>query len=328
MKPENKALRAGAVAIACAVVLRLAAYAFPDAAAQVLQSPKLHKALVFLSTGRVAIHTPQPTKADSTQPVITQPQPTEPARPVFTEADAALCSISGKYKDTVDKQALLTQPLSWDLYAEAPTVLILHTHGSESYENTEGYTPSSEYRTLDENYNMISIGDLVARRLEQAGIRVLHDRQLHDYPSYNGAYTNSRKSLRNYLQENPSICLVLDLHRDAAEDSSGKQISYCVESKYGKTAKLMMVMGMDTAARPHKNWQENLSLALKLQAQLERQTPGITRPISLWAARLNQDLSSGAILVEVGAAGNTRQQALNAAELLADAIISIARGCG
>ena len=95
MKPENKALRAGAVAIACAVVLRLAAYAFPDAAAQVLQSPKLHKALVFLSTGRVAIHTPQPTKADPTQPVITQPQPTEPARPVFTEADAALCSICG-----------------------------------------------------------------------------------------------------------------------------------------------------------------------------------------------------------------------------------------
>lgn len=331
MKPENKALRSGAIAIAFAVALRLAAYAFPDAAAQVLQSPNLHKALVFLSTGRVLVHRPQPTEPDVTQPPVTEPAPTEPAptqpaRPAFTQADAELTSISGNYKNTVDKESLLTQPLDWDLTVDAPTVLIVHTHGSESYENTEGYTPSSAYRTLDENYNMLSIGDHVAKKLQDAGITVLHDRQLHDYPSYNGAYTNSRKSVRTYLEENPSICLVLDLHRDAAEDASGKQISYTVESKYGKTAKLMMVMGKDTSARPHKNWQENLSLALKLQVQLERECPGITRAVSLWASRLNQDLCPGAVLVEVGAAGNTRQEALNAAELLADAVISLAAG--
>lgn len=331
MDPEKKALRLGACAIACAALLRLASYHFPDAASDILSSPSIAKTVLFLSSGRVLVHRPEDATL-STQPTadpeITEPLPTEPAKPVFTEEDAELTKLSGSYRDKVDKTALLTQPLDWDLTGEAPAVLILHTHGSESYENTEGYKPSSEYRTLDENYNMLSIGDLVAKRLEEAGITVLHDRQLHDYPSYNGSYVNARGSMQEYLKEYPSIVLVLDLHRDAAEDASGKQIAYTAESKYGKTAKLMMVMGMDTAARPHKNWQENLSLALKLQVQLEKSCSGVTRPISLWASRLNQDLCSGAVLVEVGAAGNTRQEALNAAELLSDAIISLAHGCG
>ena len=74
------------------------------------------------------------------------------------------------------------------------------------------------------------------------------------------------------------------------------------------------------------HWQENLSLALKLCAQLERQHPGITRPIQLRRATFNQDLSPGALLIEVGAAGNTRSEALRAAEELADAIIALSRG--
>jgi stage II sporulation protein P len=227
-----------------------------------------------------------------------------------------------------DLARLLEQPLTWNLRQQEPTVLILHSHATESYTpGGRSYTEASPFRTLDEQNNMLSIGDLVAERLEEAGITVLHDRQLHDYPSYNGSYVNARASMQKYLEEYPSILLVLDLHRDAAEDASGKQIAYTAESKYGKTAKLMMVMGMDTAARPHKNWQENLSLALKLQVLLEKECPGVTRPISLWASRLNQDLCSGAVLVEVGAAGNTRQEALNAAELLSDAIISLAHGC-
>lgn len=325
MDPGKKALRAGAAAIVCAAVLRLASYAFPEAATAILSSPELTKAMFFLSSGRILVHKPEETPPSS-PPATQPPAPTQPEKPVFTEEDVSLVSVSGNYKDLVDKQALLTQPLTWDLYGDAPTVLILHTHGSESYENTEGYAPSSEYRTLDENYNMLSIGDAVAARLEAEGIGVLHDRQLHDYPSYNGSYTNARKSLQQYLKDYPSIRLVLDLHRDAAEDASGRQIARTAESKYGKTAKLMLVMGMDTQARPHKNWQENMALALKLQAQLEKSCPGITRPTALWASRLNQDLSCGAVLVEVGAAGNTRQEALNAAALLADAVIALSHG--
>ena len=76
----------------------------------------------------------------------------------------------------------------------------------------------------------------------------------------------------------------------------------------------------------HTDWQDNLSFATKLQVQLEKQVPGICRPISVRAQRYNQDLCPAAVLVEVGAAGNDRQEALLAAEYLANAIISLACG--
>jgi len=76
----------------------------------------------------------------------------------------------------------------------------------------------------------------------------------------------------------------------------------------------------------YDTWEENLSLAAKVHAQLERQSPGIMRPLSLRGQRFNQDLCSGALLVEVGAAGNTRKEALVAARELAKAVIALANG--
>jgi stage II sporulation protein P len=73
-------------------------------------------------------------------------------------------------------------------------------------------------------------------------------------------------------------------------------------------------------------WQSNMALAVKLTALLEKQNPGITRPISFRTQRFNQDLSPGALLVEVGAAGNSRQEALTAAKMLAQAIIFLSKG--
>ena len=74
------------------------------------------------------------------------------------------------------------------------------------------------------------------------------------------------------------------------------------------------------------NWQENLSLGLKLQAVLQQKYPGICRPLTLRAQRFNQDLSPGALLIEVGAAGNTRREALTAMEALAEGILALAKG--
>ena len=87
------------------------------------------------------------------------------------------------------------------------------------------------------------------------------------------------------------------------------------------SAQLMLVMGTNYDSYP-----ENLSLALKLHAQLELQCPGITRPLQLRAARFNQDLCPGSLLVEVGAAGNTHPEARRAAEQLAEAIVALADG--
>ena len=215
-----------------------------------------------------------------------------------------------------DLAALLTAPLGWDLREAA--VLILSTHATESYsKDGEDYEESAGWRTLDENYNMLSIGDRVEELLAAAGITVIRDRELHDFPSYNGSYAHARERLGRILEEQPQIRLVLDLHRDAADGPDGRQYRPLA----GDTARLMVVLGSGFG-----HWQENLGLALKLCAQLERQHPGITRPIQLRRATFNQDLSPGALLIEVGAAGNTHAEALRAAEELAGAIIALAGG--
>jgi len=270
-------------------------------------------ALLFLQTGRVVrlVDTPQDHIPEETQP--TQPQKEAPW--VFTPADAGLVTCSGC--DGADIEQLLSKPLDW----EDPGVLILHTHATESYTNTEGYTESSDYRTLDEGYNMLSVGAYLAELLQAKEMEVYHDLTLHDYPSYNGSYENSRKTAQAYLQEDPSIGLVLDLHRDAMVDSQGNQIGYTVDTDSGKAAKVMLVVGVW-----NDNWQENLALAVKLHARLEQLCPGICRPISLRNSRFNQDLSAGSLLIEVGAAGNTRQEALRSAEILAEAITSLSAG--
>ena len=173
---------------------------------------------------------------------------------------------------------------------------------------------------------MISIGDRVAEILESGGVHVIHDRSFHDYPSYNSAYNNARAAVQTYLAENPELCLVLDLHRDAREDSSGNQKGETVEIGGKTVAKLMLVMGSDKGSLSYPNWQTNLALAVKLQAQLEADWPGLCRPVKLSASRYNQDLSTGALLVEVGAAGNTHAEAMGAAELLAQGILTLANG--
>jgi stage II sporulation protein P len=125
--------------------------------------------------------------------------------------------------------------------------------------------------------------------------------------------------------QNPSIRLVLDLHRDALE-KDGRQFRPLVQVDGVSAAQLMLVVGTDISRQSHQNWQENLSLALKLQVQLERIAPGIMRPVNLRAQRFNQDLSPGALLVEVGAAGNTHEEAQKAAQILAKALIFLSKG--
>lgn len=309
---EQKALRVGTLVVLLAVLLRLAGTR-QDLARDA------GTALVFLGSGRLITQTePQETTiAPETEAVVL-----EEAVPVFGQED--LVPVNSAWE--VDTLALLQSPLHWELRSDQPTVLILHTHATESFENTEGYTQSSPYRTLQEDYNMVSVGAEVTEILEEAGIHVIHDRTTHDYPDYNSAYGNARESIQKILQENPTISLVLDLHRDAAEDAQGKQVSETVWIDGTESARLMLVMGSDKGSLSHAQWQKNLSLAMKLQAQLERDAPGLCRPIQLVTARYNQDLSTGALLVEVGTAGNSRDQALQAARYLAQGIIALADG--
>ena len=172
---------------------------------------------------------------------------------------------------------------------------------------------------------MLSIGDRVAELLEAEGIRVIHDREFHDYPDYNTAYTHARKGVQSLLKQNPGIQLVLDLHRDASE-SSGSQLRTHALVNGADSSQLMIVLGTGNSGLPNEGWEDNLSLALKLQATLEGQAPGICRPISLRSQRFNQDLAPHALLVEVGAAGDSHEEALVAAEQLAKALAVLKYG--
>ena len=259
---------------------------------------------------------------ESPAPAIAQTEAAEPAvLPVFSQADTALLDIRYSCSQRPDLASLLTAPLTWNLTAEAPTVLVLHTHTTESYtKTTESYEETSAFRTLDQRYNMLSVGDALVQALEDAGIPVIHDREIHDYPSYNGSYAHARKAIQAYLEENPSVCLVLDLHRDASGDLNN-QFRPTVTVDGESAAQLMLVMGAG-----HDKWEENMALGVKLHAQLERIAPGITRPISLRSQRFNQDLCPGTLLIEVGAAGNTHEEAIRAAQVLAQAILALSRG--
>lgn len=268
------------------------------------------------------------------QTTVTEPSvPAGPAAPMgslFSAEDVTRISL--RYGDDCgyrpNLEELLLQPLQWEDVADGPLVLIVHTHGSESYTKLpeQNYIQTTDYRTLNNAYNVVALGDRLAFLLEQAGIRVIHDRTLHDYPSYNASYTNSRASVQAYLRQYPTIRLVVDLHRDAVLNGDGSQYAPVAEVNGTKVAKMMLVVGTDASGMHHPDWQDNLSAALKLQALLERHTAGITRPTILRAQRFNHDLSPGAMIVEMGTAGNTLSEAMAAVPILATAMVELCRG--
>ncbi len=322
MDPHHRARRVGAAAMVCALVFRLFAAGGLEHLAEVLTQLNIPQFFTNPETGRNVRFSPSlelfsPGFVESPPPAI--PDPTEPPLPSYSDAEE-IDLFYGCRADP-DTQALLQQPLTWDLTEEAPSVLILHTHSTESYtQSGEPYVESSAWRTLDENYNMLSIGQRVGELLTQAGIGVLQDRTLNDHPSYNGSYVRARKAIAAWLEEYPSIQLILDLHRDASGGEGG-QLRTLATVNGEASAQLMLVLGTN-----HEAYETNLSLALKLHAQLERQAPGIMRPLQLRAQRFNQDQCSGGLLIEVGAAGNTHAEAMLAAQELANAVIALAKG--
>ena len=202
---------------------------------------------------------------------------------------------------------------------DAPQVLILHSHGSECYTPAPGadILYSGNHRSTDSRYNVVAAGDVMAEELEKAGIPVLHDRTLYDYPSYSGAYDRSLAAIETALTEYPSLRFILDVHRDAIEDAEGNEYKVLSETSQGSAAQLTLIVGSDGSGLPHPNWMENLRLAVALQNQIAGQEPTLMRPITVRNSRYNQFKTTGSLLVEVGTAGNSLEEAVNAARLFA-----------
>ncbi len=199
-----------------------------------------------------------------------------------------------------------------------PQVLIMHTHATESYEPYERdfYDASFSSRTTDKSMNMAAVGDAITKELEAAGIGVIHDTTLHDYPSYNGSYDLSRETVQKYLDEYPSIKIVLDVHRDAIERESGERIAPAAEINGKNAAQVMIISGCDDGTMNMPNCMKNLRFACLLQGQLESDWQGLTRPVLFDYRKYNQDLTTGSILIEVGGHANSIDQAVYSGELI------------
>ena len=305
MEYQRQVLKRAAACIVLAVALQLLSAGF-------FRQPGVAELLFYLETGYlIRFERAEAALPEASAPVEAEKPPKEALS--FTEDE--LVSVQNHTSYQPELYRLLTQPLSWSVAEEGPVVLILHTHATETY--TGAQIPySGNYRTEDTAFNMVSVGAELARVLEAGGVRVLHDQTLHDHPNYSGAYDGSRETIQRYLRKHPSIRLVLDIHRDAAGGTGKLETQATVSGQ--RSAQLMAVVGTQS-----EGWQENLSLALKLSALLERSNPGICRPIDLRTERFNMDLSVGSMLVEVGATGNTHGEAMIAANALAQAVTEL-----
>ena len=220
--------------------------------------------------------------------------------------------------ESVDLAAAAEAAVNITLPSEGPQILIVHTHATEAYtpDGTDVYTASDQSRTLEEEDNMLRVGDEMERVFTEMGLSVVHDRTLHDYPQYNGAYTRSKTTVEQYLEQYPSIKIVLDVHRDALVGEDGTVYKAVTRIDGVDTAQVMLVIGHgQDGSNPH--WMENLTLACKLQSSMNTLYPTLARPMAFRASSYNQELSTGSLLVEVGTHGNTLQEALAGARLFA-----------
>ena len=234
--------------------------------------------------------------------------PTDPSG--YTVCGRSYISNSTDHALTVTE---LSEPFDARLADGEPQILILHTHGSEAYTMPAGqeYTPTGSFRTDNDACNVVRVGDEIAAALSERGISVLHDRTLHDVPDYNDAYPHSLASVEDYMEKYPSLVFVLDVHRDAVSDADGNQYKL-VSAEEPHAAQMSFIMG-----NAYDGWQENLKLAIAIQQNLSADYPTLMRPITMLNYRYNQFVSPGAMLLEVGAAGNSLDEALYAARLFA-----------
>lgn len=194
--------------------------------------------------------------------------------------------------------------------AEKPKIILYCTHSSESY------TPSSGDTHVVGGHGLINEVALhLADSLSQNGLPAKFVFAVHDWPSYDDSYTESRKTVNQILEENSENLIALfDVHRDSiASETKGDTIQ--IQGK--KAAKILLVVGTDQR-KPHPNWQQNLAFAEKIQSIGEERYPGLIRGITKKAGTYHQELFPGALLLEFGTDWNTVEEASYAAELMAN----------
>ncbi len=213
---------------------------------------------------------------------------------------------------------LLAKDLTVAKAVNGPQILIYHTHSQETY----GGAPEG-----DNENSVVAVGEYLTRLLtEQYGFSVLHHTGEYDVNDRDHAYSNAAPALKEILAENPTIEVVIDLHRDSVPEKN-----HLVTQINGKDcAKIMFFNGLcrttargDLTKMPNPYLQDNLAFSLQMQLAAADQYPDFTRRIYLKGYRYNMHFCPKTLLVEVGAQNNSLEEAMNAMEPLASLLSEV-----
>lgn len=251
-------------------------------------------------------------------PITTQREPNE-----YDELDAKALAEEIDINDQTSKfyelWKMIYAPidLGIETNTKQPEILVIHTHGTESFANDENYDyqASIDRRSTDREISIAKIATILVDNLNENGISTVYCDEYHDYPEYPGSYDRSLVTIEEYLEEYPSIKMVIDVHRDAIIGLNDTHNYTTVEIDGKECAQLMLVIGTNASGLEHDNWSDNLNNATNLQMYIDQSNEGLMRPINLRESRFNQHMTSGSFILEVGTSGNTLTHAINAIEV-------------
>ena len=258
---------------------------------------------------------PQPT------PTVQQtaPAPQIPTREQIMAFDGVEITNSTSY--TINPNEFVGAQPTFDLQCDqSPEILIMHTHTTESFGDFGD-------RNADGEKNIVAVGAVMKQVFEENGIGVIHDTTVHDYPSYQGAYTRALSTIENNLKQNPSIKIVLDIHRDGYVYADGSKLCKTTTINGESVAQAMLVCGTDSMGLYHPQWRENLKLAAKIQSSAAQMYPSLMRSVDLRTERFNMHTTNGSLLIEIGANGNTLDEAKRCSKYVGEAICATIKQC-
>ena len=219
---------------------------------------------------------------------------------------------------------LLGKDLRIDLSTGGSKILIYHTHSQETFADSDN----------DPSTSIVGIGRYLTEILNNKyKIPTMHHEGVYDL--INGkldrseAYEFAKPEVEQILAENPSIEVVIDLHRDGVADTT-----HLVTGINGKpTAQIMFFNGLsrtrvngDLAGMANPYLQDNLAFSLQMKIAAETKYPGFARRNYLRGYKYNMDLMPRMLLIEAGAQTNTVEEMRNAMEVLADLLNSVLTG--
>ncbi|KJS11348.1 MAG: hypothetical protein JL56_09790 [Desulfotomaculum sp. BICA1-6] len=238
----------------------------------------------------------------------------------FLEADF----VSDQESVAVTAQEPTLMPLADDEAEEKTTTTVLSednlvgvyfTHTGETYALTDGME-----RLHGKKGGVVKVGEALQQELEENhGIRVACSDTIND-TIYADSYVRSQETLTGLLENNTSLQVVLDIHRDA-----GKSRENSLVTVHGQeVAPVLIVVGSDARAS-FPAWRENYDFARELAAEMEKQHPGLCLGVQIKEGRYNQFLHPGAILLEVGSVSNSTEEAVRTGRLLAGPVAELVK---